>query len=128
MRISESIADSINKDIERAEKKLKAAQTKLIESLQKGYRFATEDTDELAREEALVDLWAGIGRALKRETEETGDAEQAARKAITKGRERCLEIVLSGPTHSTSLSRRAKSEIEVEAARYLHYNLAGYED
>ncbi|MEU0770678.1 hypothetical protein [Streptomyces albogriseolus] len=128
MRTTLSIAESIAKDVKRAGKRLATAQTELIEQLQKGYRLDTGMTDRLIREEAMVSLWTGVERALQIESEKTGDAEEAARTAIAKGRERALQIVLNGPVESTSLSRRAKGDIEVEAARVFYRDLQGYED
>ncbi|MEU0770666.1 hypothetical protein [Streptomyces albogriseolus] len=125
MRSALSIADSIVKDIERATERVEKARAELVDVLTKGGRLDSNLSDRLVHAEATLNLWKHV---LQERALGTGDDEAASRAAIAKGRARAMEIVMSGPLHSTSLTRRAYSEIEVQAARTFHSDLTGYED
>ncbi|MFJ9720000.1 hypothetical protein ACIRPQ_29410 [Streptomyces sp. NPDC101213] len=120
------MAQSITKDVERAAARLETARKALTESLAGGEMLRPDLIDRLRGAEARYAMWELIGRVMDREMKEEGmQAGDAAAHALTVGRRKCMEKIMSGPSGSSSHTVRALTEAEQAAVREVYEELGG---
>ncbi|MEU0770668.1 hypothetical protein [Streptomyces albogriseolus] len=122
-------SQEITKELTRALQRLDAARKELAESLMTGQTLTSELVDRVQKAEGRYEIWSLIGKAHGTHAKKVGvTADMAVRRAIVIGRKRCLDLILSGPSGSSSQTHRALSEAKLSAVRDLYCDLEGLEN
>ncbi|MFJ9719991.1 hypothetical protein ACIRPQ_29365 [Streptomyces sp. NPDC101213] len=122
-----NIADGIVKETEQAREQLESARRQLVDAVLGGESLSAEQVVDVKRREVRLQMWETVLRTFDHEFRK-GDAsaERAAFTAVSKGRARCAERLISGPAGTSSLAVRALSEAAQDELRAMHAVLDRY--